>query len=77
MNLTHVVIILSNMPPVILPTDCNYYTFLLIQVRVYLLQQLLIKHTRWYLIKTHKQQRHKNKHLFQTCDIIQQHNLHQ
>ena len=44
MNLTLILIIISNITPVITPIVFHYYNSLLIQVRVSLLKYLLLQH---------------------------------
>ena len=66
-NITIILNIISNIPPVILPYVFHYDILLLIQVWVSIFQKLLLNHIHWYLldiiktikyIKTHNSFKH-------------------
>ena len=59
MNITLILTILSNTPPVLLPTVFNSDILILIQVRVSLFLHMFLKNIRWYILSTTKIIKHR------------------
>ena len=62
MNLTLILIILSNIPTLILPTVLNYDTLLLIQFHIPLFWYLFLKHICWYLLNIKQEIKQREFH---------------
>ena len=61
-NINLILTILSNIPPVLLPTILHYDILHLIQIQISLLRHLLLKHTRLCLLNTTQKIKQINMH---------------
>ena len=61
-NLTLILTILSNIHPVLLPTEFHSNILILIQVRISLVRYLLFQHICWYLLNMTQTIKHREIH---------------